>query len=86
MSNCNDCQMGIQRYVGEDLEPEQRDILFSHIKHCQSCRDFLEQERELSIRIRKARPSITAPDSLRSTVEQRVREHQSIPNDQALLR
>lgn len=77
MSSCTEYCARIQLYVDGELAKEESEDLFFHLENCAECRQFLEEAEAYSSRIRAARPSITAPDSLRTAVLSKMQEARS---------
>lgn len=69
MSSCDEHRANIPLLVDGELAQEDYDHLVAHLEHCAACRLALEEEQTLSARIKTARPQISAPDSLRASVE-----------------
>lgn len=74
MSNCTEYYLEIQLYVDGELAKEDRDNLLLHLNDCAECRQLLEETETYSSRIRSSRPSISAPDSLRTAVLKTIQE------------
>ena len=74
MSSCSEHYARIQLYVDGELAKDEREYLFSHLENCAECQQFLEEAEAFSLRIRAARPSSSAPESLRSAVMSKMQE------------
>jgi len=86
MSSCAEYYSEIQLYVDGELTKEECDELFSHLENCADCRNALKEAESRSSLIRAARPSVTAPESLRSAVLLKIREAQSTTSGPTLVK
>ncbi|AXC13376.1 hypothetical protein ACPOL_4099 [Acidisarcina polymorpha] len=77
MNSCDEFYGNVQLYVDGELTPEEGEHLFSHMETCELCRQCLAEAEAYSSRIRAARPSLTAPDSLRASVLRRMQAAES---------
>lgn len=77
MSSCSEYHARIQLYIDGELAKDEREYLFFHLENCAPCRQFLDETEAFSSRIRAARPSASAPDSLRSSVMSKMQEAHS---------
>ena len=74
MSSCDEHRANIPLLVDGEIEKEDNDSRVTHLKQCAACRLALEEEQTLSARIKAARPQVSAPDSLRASVERLLRQ------------
>ena len=74
MSSCDVFHKIVPLYVDGELAQEDLERFLAHVTGCARCQSILMAEQALSARIRRARPRIPAPASLRSELEHRMRE------------
>jgi anti-sigma factor RsiW len=65
---CAECEANIQLYIDGELTGEECEDFLSHVGKCVQCSQALKEAEALSLRVRSARPSVTAPNSLRVAV------------------
>jgi anti-sigma factor RsiW len=74
MRTCAECEANIQLYVDGELAGKECEDLLSHVGKCAQCSQALKEAEALSLRIRRARPLVTAPDSLRISVMRTIQD------------
>jgi anti-sigma factor RsiW len=74
MNGCTDFEINIQFYVDDELTGAERDEPLSHVKNCPSWSEAMQEAQSFSRRIRAARPTIAAPDSLRTAVLRQMQQ------------
>lgn len=79
MSSCDEHRANISLLIDGELAQEDHDSLVAHLEHCASCRGALQEERALSARIRAARPRISAPATLRTSIERMLQAAEAAP-------
>jgi anti-sigma factor RsiW len=85
MSNCAEYYSEIQLHVDGELTKEESDELLFHMESCADCRNALKEAEANSALIRASRPSISAPETLRTAVLAKIKEAQSAASHPTLL-
>jgi mycothiol system anti-sigma-R factor len=68
MTGCGDYSNTLRRYLDQELCAQEIVQFLVHLDHCETCREDLEAEEELSRLLHRSRPLYTAPESLRNRV------------------
>lgn len=76
MGSCNEYQAKIYPYLDNELTGEERADLESHLNTCAVCKREMEEVSAFTQRVRAARPSIAAPESLKDAVARKLHEAQ----------
>lgn len=84
MRTCAEYDANIQLYVDGELTGDECENLLSHVGKCTKCGQALKEAEVFSLRIRRARPSATAPESLRVAVMQAI-QHAERPRIEPLV-
>jgi len=72
MKNHDDYNVMIQLFIDDELKGQEREDLISHLKHCASCQEELEEAKAFSARVRGARLQVEAPPALREKILSRM--------------
>ena len=80
MRTCAGCEVNIQLYVDGELIGEEREEFLFHVRNCIQCNRALHEAEAFSLRIRQARPLLTAPDTLRETVMRAMQRAERTPS------
>jgi anti-sigma factor RsiW len=75
MKPCDEQNVNLLRYVGNDLGAQELNTFSAHLKTCAYCKNRLEQERALSQSLRASRPLYAAPTELRIRVSAAIEQH-----------
>jgi len=67
----------IPLYLDNELLDDERLMVETHVKSCFDCRVALDEERELVLAIRNARPNLKTPEPLREKITQLVQNSSS---------
>ena len=84
MASCGEYKTMIQLYADDELTGSDRQELLSHLETCADCRREMEELKEFSGQIRKARPQITTPVALRARILKLTAEQQKQEKKKAL--
>lgn len=76
MRNCREYHASIQLWVDGELSGGEREEFLHHAQDCASCAQAMREADRFSLRVRAARPPITAPDSLRTAVLRQLQERE----------
>jgi hypothetical protein len=75
----------LERHLDGELDPSRREILFTHLEDCVTCREILEAEERLTDRLARI-PRIIPPSDLRANIlrelERERREAEPLPSDE----
>lgn len=81
MTVCMDYRLQIQLYLDHELSSEDQNEFLAHVETCATCRQELNEAKELVDSVRRARPQITAPAALRERVVQLAAEAERKQNN-----
>jgi len=76
MTSCTENQIRIQLSVDGELSSDEAEELQRHTETCADCQRALVDARDLSARIRAAKPDSSAPEILRQRLQQRMAAEQ----------
>jgi anti-sigma factor RsiW len=73
----NSCDNGVNllRYLDNELSGRELQAFCAHLQNCLTCKVRIEEERTLSILLRRSRPLYRAPEGLRYQVSEILRQH-----------
>lgn len=86
MGECADFLAIIYLYLDSELTTVETSELIRHLKICRQCTEAMGEAEAFSQRVRAARPSMNAPDSLRNAVSDKMRASSRRATDKSTFR
>lgn len=68
MNVCEEYAVDLLLYLDNELSGQKLEQLLAHLKFCAQCRDWIEEQRELSVILDQSRPLYSASPNLRTRV------------------